>query len=97
MKPIMPIGGWYLRVSPRMITCREFNDFIYDYTEGLLSEKQLKLFERHMRVCPMCRNFLKTYSAAFKTGALFFPNSDQQVPNSVPEDLIAAISDINDS
>ena len=50
MRPIMPIGGWYLRVSPRMITCKEFNAFIFDYTEGLLSDKQLTLFERHMKI-----------------------------------------------
>ena len=97
MKLMMPIGSWYLRVSPRMITCREFNDFIFDYTEGLLSEKQITLFERHMKVCPMCRNFLKTYVATFKTGKAFFPYSDQEVPNTVPADLLDAITDVSDT
>jgi len=92
MKPMMPIGAWYLRVSPRMITCKEFNEFIFDYTEGLLSDKQLKLFERHMKVCPMCRNFLKTYIAGYSAGNASFPYSDIEVPKTVPQELLDAIN-----
>ena len=92
--PIMPLGAWYLRVSPRMITCREFNDFVYDYTEGLLSDKQTILFERHMRICPMCRNFLKTYQTSLKAGKAFFPYTDKETPNTVPDDLLDAIRDV---
>jgi hypothetical protein len=95
MKLLMPIGSWYLRKSPRMITCREFNEFIFDYTENLLSDKQLTLFNSHMKVCPMCRNFLKTYIAAYKAGKAFFPLSDESVPSSVPEDLLEAIRDVS--
>jgi len=36
-KAMGPLASWYVRVSPRMISCREFNDFIFDYTEGLLA------------------------------------------------------------
>lgn len=97
MQPLMPIASWYLRVSPRMVTCREFNDFIFDYTEGLLTEKQAALFERHMKICPMCRNFMKTYTATFKAGKAFFPYSNLEVPNTVPADLLNAITDVTDS
>ena len=92
--PITPIGAWYLRVSPRMITCREFNDFIIQYIEGTLTDKQSTLFNRHMRVCPMCRNFLKTYIAAYKAKDHIFPYEDIDVPDAVPQDLIEAILDI---
>lgn len=92
-----PLGSWYLRVSPRMITCREFNDFVIDYTENLLSDKQVLLFERHMKVCPMCRNFMKTYIATIKAGEAFFPYNDTQVPSEVPEDLLNAIRDVSDN
>jgi len=97
MKPMRPIGAWYLRVSPRMITCKEFNAFIFDYTEGLLNDKQLKLFERHMKVCPMCRNFLKTYIAGYSAGKASFPFSDVDVPNTVPQELIDAIASTSNS
>ena len=90
----MPIAGWFFRASPRMITCREFNDFIYEYVEGALTEKQVILFKRHMRVCPMCRNFLKTYIAAYKAERHILPYNDIDVPDSVPQDLIDAILDV---
>jgi len=94
MSPVKPLGSWYLRVSPRMITCKEFNDFIFDYTEGLLTDKQLVLFERHMKICPICRNFMKTYEATFNAGKGFFPYNDEKVPAVVPTDLLDAICDV---
>lgn len=94
MTPIMPIGSWYMRVSPRMITCQEFNEFIFDYTEGQLTDAQVTLFERHMKVCPTCRNFMKTYQAAFKVGKVMFPYSDKKTPDEVPSDLLDAIRDV---
>lgn len=44
-----------------------------------------------MRVCPMCRNFLKTYIAAYKAESHILPYDDLDVPDSVPQDLIDAI------
>ena len=94
MSPMRPVGAWYMRISPRMITCREFNEFVFDYSEGLLTQKQVTLFERHMKWCSMCRNFLKTYEATFKAGDAFFPYSDEKTPDTVPEDLLDAIRDV---
>ncbi len=96
VKPMMPIGAWYFRISPRMITCRQFNDFIFDYTEELLTKEQVKLFERHMKFCPSCRNFMKAYVATFKSGKAFFPYSDEVVPHTVPDDLLNAIIAVDD-
>ena len=92
IKPTQPIAGWYFRASPNMITCKEFNNFIFNYTEGLLSEDQTKLFERHMKFCPTCRNFLKSYIAAYKAGKVLLPYKDLDVPSIVPKDLLEAIS-----
>ena len=92
IKPMQPIAGWYFRVSPNMITCQEFNDFIFNYTEGLLSENQTNRFERHMAFCPTCRNFLKSYIAAYKAGKLLLPYNDLDVPSVVPKDLLEAIN-----
>lgn len=97
IKPMRPIAKWYFRASPNMITCKEFNDFIFDYTEGLLSENQTKLFERHMKFCPSCRNFLKTYIATYKAGKAILPYDDLVVPNTIPKDLLDAISDLGDT
>ena len=80
-----------MRVSPRLINCREFNESIFDYTEDLLSDQQTTLFERHMKVCPMCRNFMKTYTATFKAGEAFFPHNNEELSSEVPEGLLNAI------
>lgn len=80
-----------------MITCREFNDFIMEYVEGTLTEDQKTLFNRHMRVCPMCRNFLKTYIATYKAKGDIFPYEDIDVPDVIPQDLIDAILEVKQS
>ena len=96
IKPLLPLAGWYFRVSPRMITCRQLNDLIYDHTEGNLSEKQTALFDRHIHVCPMCRNFYKTYMATYKAKSHISPHSNLDVLSEVPQNLINAIDDIRD-
>jgi len=93
-RPMMPIGGWLLRKSPRMLTCRQFNDFVYDYLDDNLSSKQVTLFLTHMRVCPMCRQYLKTYSAVLKAEEFILPYEDIELPETVPKDLIDAILNV---
>lgn len=93
VKPMLPIWSWYMRVSPRMINCREFNESIFDYTEDLLGDQETTLFERHMTVCPVCRNFMKTYTATFKTGKEFFPYENEEISSEMPKDLLNAIQD----
>lgn len=97
VKPMRPIAKWYFRLSPNMITCQEFNDFIFDYTEGLLSEDQIKRFERHMKFCPACRNFLKTYIATYKAGKVILPYNDVAVPSTIPKELLDAIGDLREA
>lgn len=97
MRPLMPLGGWYLRVSKRMITCKEFNDFVYDYVEEELSDSQMVLFQRHMRVCPMCRQYFKTYLAAYRARKSILPYEDIELPQSVPDDLIEAILEVRNA
>lgn len=97
IKPMRPIAKWYFRLSPTMITCQEFNDFIFNYTEGLLSESQTARFERHMKYCPSCRNFLKTYIATYKAGKVILPYNDLTVPNTIPKELLDAISDLGET
>lgn len=92
--PILSFTGWYFRFSPRMITCRKFNDLIYDRTEGNLTDKQTVLFERHIRACPICRNFYKTYKASYEAKNHISPYSKLDVPSAVPQNLIDAIHNI---
>lgn len=94
LRPFMSIRGWYFRLSPWMMTCREFNHSIYESVEGDLSGKQLTLFERHKQACPICRNFLKTYTATHQAKSHIFPYENIDVADEVPQDLIDAILDV---
>src|SRR5262245_55240629 len=43
------------------VSCKSITDLIWEYVGGWL-ESNIKLeFEKHLRICPDCVNFLKTY------------------------------------
>jgi anti-sigma factor RsiW len=74
------------------VTCREVADFLMDFTTGELSASERATFERHMRVCPNCREYLALYLAAIELGRGAF--ADEQTTAAaagVPEELVAAI------
>ena len=75
-KPAKTLAGWYFRIHPRHITCREFNNSIFDYIEENLTNDQTTSFKRHRHACPICRNFLKTYMATYKAKDYITPYED---------------------
>lgn len=85
--------GFMLKRMHRMITCKEFEEFVLGYLDGELTDRQRSLFERHMRICRECREYLAAYQRAIEIGRAVLPSSDDPVPDDVPEDLIKAILD----
>lgn len=85
------LKGTMLKHVPGMITCREFEDFIMDYLEGELPERQEKLFERHLRVCRECREYLAAYERTVDVGKAALGPDYEPVPDDVPDDLIKAV------
>ena len=77
----------------RMITCKEFEEFVLRYLDDELSKPQRSVFELHMRVCRECREYLAAYRRTTDLGraALSLPNDP--VPADVPENLIKAVLD----
>jgi anti-sigma factor RsiW len=73
------------------MTCREFADFIMDYMTGELPREERALFERHLRRCPHCPEYLKQYEDSVKAGRLAFAAPDEEVPPTVPDELVQAI------
>jgi anti-sigma factor RsiW len=74
-----------------MITCREFEDFILDYLDDELPALQRSRFERHIRLCCECRQYLQAYQRTLEVSRAVFPSPEALVPDAVPEDLIKAI------
>jgi anti-sigma factor RsiW len=73
------------------MTCREFADFIAGYDAGELAVDVRAPFERHLELCANCRRYLAQYRATIELGRAAFEDLDAGVPESIPEDLIAAI------
>lgn len=86
-------GGKLLQYGPGLITCRQFDAFLADYVDGNLTDHQLRVFEGHMVLCPMCRTHFQTYLATFEMSRQAFGPSSDFVPKSVPEDLTLAVVD----
>ena len=74
-----------------LITCRELNDIIGDYLAGELTPTQQAAFDRHMAVCPECREYLETYKTTVALGKSAFDHPDDPPPASLPPGIIKAI------
>lgn len=83
--------GAILNALPGHITCSEFEEFVADYFDGDLPESQHKIFDAHLKVCPDCRAYLKAYRNTIALGRAAFEKPDANVPDDMPDDLVAAI------
>ena len=85
------LGSVYLKFFPGQVTCREFESFIIDYVEGELSDRQRKMFDWHMVICPMCKVHFETYRKAIELGQKVFEEESDEVPESVHSELVNAV------
>ena len=87
------LKGMMLKHMHRMITCREFEDFILRYLDGELTDRQRSVFEWHLRICRECREYLAAYQRSREIAVAALAPANAPVPDDVPEDLIKAILD----
>jgi anti-sigma factor RsiW len=74
------------------VTCREVADFLMDYTNGELPRSERATFERHLRVCPNCREYLALYVATIELSRRACADEQRSAATAgVPEELVAAI------
>ena len=85
------LKGLMFRRLHGMISCREFEEFILEYIEGGLPQRQRKIFEWHLRICRECRDYLAAYRRSIEIGSAILAEPHDLPPDDVPEDLIAAI------
>ena len=77
--------------APGMISCAEFDDFISAYLEQRLPEEQLKIFERHLKLCAACQAYLSDYKKTIVLEKRLLGGPVSAALDDVPEDLITAI------
>jgi len=76
----------------RALTCREVAEFLADYLSGELSEREQQRFLVHLKICPPCVAYIRTYREAIRLGRLSWTSEHETaVPAGVPEGLVRAI------
>jgi anti-sigma factor RsiW len=73
------------------MTCRELIDFLMAYLDHELDPEQRAVFEAHLAECADCAAYLETYKETVRLGKAALVDSDADVDERVPEELIAAI------
>jgi len=76
---------------PLMITCSEFEEFIYAYLDGSLHPSKRYKFDLHLKICRECRDYLERYEASLKLVKNINSGAKTKELENVPEDLINAI------
>jgi anti-sigma factor RsiW len=69
------------------MTCRDVVGFLMDYISGDLEAGERARFEEHLRSCPQCVAYLRSYRDAVELGKDAFELTDA----SVPDELVQAI------
>jgi anti-sigma factor RsiW len=69
------------------MNCRECADFLADYVAGDLPADELTVFERHLKACPNCEEYMRQYRLTIAAGRA----ACSDVPTEIPEALIRAI------
>ena len=74
------------------MTCREFADFMLDYSTGELPPETRAAFELHLERCANCRAYLELYTRTVDVGRrVAAADLEDATSCGVPEDLVAAI------
>ena len=72
------------------MTCRDVAEYLADYLNGELAERERALFEDHLRLCLNCVEYLAIYRTTVTLGRHAFDDADA-VESGMPEGLVAAI------
>ncbi|MFL6136330.1 MAG: anti-sigma factor family protein [Frankiaceae bacterium] len=75
-----------------LIDCRTLVELLTDYLEGALEEPALTRLERHLEVCPPCRDYLDQLRATIR--ALGAVPAVDQLPPATRDGLLAAFREL---
>jgi anti-sigma factor RsiW len=63
-----------MRLRPRSdLVCQQVVELVTDYLEGALSRADRRRFERHLRGCPNCTNYLEQMRVTIATTGTLRP------------------------
>ncbi|MDX2116039.1 MAG: zf-HC2 domain-containing protein [Planctomycetota bacterium] len=74
-----------------MITCRSLIDLLDDYAAGRLEGDGLAEAERHLAVCPPCRQYVKQYQETIRLAKAAYYGGHGSEPPRPPAALVDEI------
>lgn len=75
----------------RLLTCRELVEFLWRYVSGEASPVERAELERHLALCPPCRDYLDGYRATAALVREAYGPGEEAVPGDVPQELVEAV------
>jgi anti-sigma factor RsiW len=73
------------------VTCQQCIEFLLEYLAGELAPVERAEFESHLRLCPPCLDYLRTYELAVRLGKAVCREPASPTAPAVPEELVQAI------
>ncbi|MBL0871575.1 MAG: zf-HC2 domain-containing protein [Phycisphaerales bacterium] len=76
-----------------MMTCKEVLDFLMAYIDNELPTDQRDDFDRHLKVCPSCVNYMKSYRETVRLSreSALPAAGEVECEGSVPAEMIEAV------
>jgi len=78
------------RAGEWILSCGEVITFLFEYLEDDVAEERKREFERHLELCPSCRNYLDTYRESLRLARDAERSGEAEIPE-LPEHLLQAI------
>lgn len=66
-------------------TCKQITDLLFDYLNDKMSPNLKRDFQQHLRICPDCVNFLKTYKNTVSLSRAIRP---EEIPPRVKNNIL---------
>ena len=85
------LKGLMFRHIHGMMSCREFEEFVQAYVDEELPVQQRRVFERHIRLCRECWDYLAAYRQTVELARSVTTPDEPPVARDIPEDLVKAI------
>ena len=81
----MPMATRKPTRAPAHKTCKQITDLVLNYLNDELSPATKRAFQRHLRICPDCVNFLNTYK---KTITVSRSVAIDEIPQRVRDNIL---------
>jgi anti-sigma factor RsiW len=77
-------------MSGRGLTCRQVVDFLDRFVGGELPAPETERFQAHLRACPECVDYLRSYRETIRLSASAWADAES-LPADVPPRLVEGI------